>query len=562
MQNKARLLILIFIFLIAFILRFYKLGEVPFGFYQDESAIGYNAYSIIETGKDEYGENLPLYFKSFGDYKLPVYIYLDTIPIKLFGLNEFAVRFPSAFFGFLSVVVFYFFVKEFTRDKNLSLVAVGLFALNPWSLHYNRATFEVSISLFLFLLGGLILQKAFNGGSKGKFASGTLLFIISLYSYNLTRLLSPAFYLLLLILNIKKIKNISKTEIIITSFISVVMLVPFVKTLLASGGISSASGTLIFSSASVLAPMIELRSYFVDVPLSKFFFNTPELIFIKYLQNIISYFSPAFFFISGSSHGNHGIGNIGQLYLFEFPLVILGLIKIVKEKSSKYNLFIFWALIVIMAASLTREAPHATRSFFLISSLEVFSALGVLILINWAKSIKPSFLKIGISLIFVGFLFYNLIYYFYSYYVRFPIYYAKAWRLADKEVSLYIKENEHKYSKIIFDSKAGFMYSSLLFYSRFNPSEFQGTVQRLPDDSEGFSKVQSFGKYEFKDIDWSSYDKPGEKVLYVTTTEGKPLEVPPLKAVYYPKKPVVFSLGQEIIQFPIEEIAYVLVEKK
>ena len=158
MKHKYIVLLLLFIFLLAAFLRFYKLGSIPYGFYQDESAIGYNALSILETGKDEYGKSFPLYFKSFGDYKLPIYIYATVGTVALFGLNEFAVRFPSAFFGFLTVIVFYFFVNELTKNKKLSLIATFLLAINPWHLHYNRATFEVSICLFLFVLGTYLAQ--------------------------------------------------------------------------------------------------------------------------------------------------------------------------------------------------------------------------------------------------------------------------------------------------------------------------------------------------------------------------------------------------------------------
>src|ERR1035437_524898 len=95
-------LILFFILLIAFTLRFYRLSEIPMGLDNDETAIGYNAYSIEQTGRDEYGTFMPLYFRSFDDYKLPVYIYMTAISEKVFGVNEFAVRFSSMFFGVIT----------------------------------------------------------------------------------------------------------------------------------------------------------------------------------------------------------------------------------------------------------------------------------------------------------------------------------------------------------------------------------------------------------------------------------------------------------------------------
>ena len=65
--NNFYLIVIIFL---AIILRVVLLNEVPNGFYSDEASIGYNAYSILKTGKDEHGMLLPLYFKAFGEYKI------------------------------------------------------------------------------------------------------------------------------------------------------------------------------------------------------------------------------------------------------------------------------------------------------------------------------------------------------------------------------------------------------------------------------------------------------------------------------------------------------------
>src|SRR3989338_5657386 len=104
-------LVFISILSVAFILRVYQFGSVPQGLYQDETAIGYNAYSILKTGKDEHGETYPLYFTSFGDSKLPLYIYVTAGMIKIFGLNAFAIRITSLLFGIISLVALYFLTR-------------------------------------------------------------------------------------------------------------------------------------------------------------------------------------------------------------------------------------------------------------------------------------------------------------------------------------------------------------------------------------------------------------------------------------------------------------------
>jgi hypothetical protein len=76
---------LIFIVILAAILRFAQITQVPPSLNWDEVSHGYNAYSLIKTGKDEWGVNLPLIFRAYGDYKLPVYIYLTAISEFFFG---------------------------------------------------------------------------------------------------------------------------------------------------------------------------------------------------------------------------------------------------------------------------------------------------------------------------------------------------------------------------------------------------------------------------------------------------------------------------------------------
>src|SRR3970040_1732828 len=99
LKIKKSLFFLLLILVLAALLRFYHLGTIPPSLYSDEINQGYNAYSLMLTGRDEHGLFLPVSLRSFGDWKPPLPAYLMIPPIYLFGLNEFSVRLPSAILG-------------------------------------------------------------------------------------------------------------------------------------------------------------------------------------------------------------------------------------------------------------------------------------------------------------------------------------------------------------------------------------------------------------------------------------------------------------------------------
>jgi hypothetical protein len=292
--------------------------------------------------------------------------------------------------------------------------------------------------------------------------------------------------------------------------------------------------------------------------LAKLLFNRACLTLWQFIENIAAYFSVDFFFILGSPHGNHGIGNVGLFYIFELPLLIFGIYSMFNDKVKYYKYIVSWAFLTIIVASLTRDVPQATRSFFLIFPVIFATGYGLITLIrlvNENSKINKYFIYIPALILVI----YNFTYYFSSYYMRFPVYYAQSWRSEDKKVADYIKTNENHYRKIIFDAKAGYIYSSLLFYNRISPQRLQNTSQWSPDDNEGFSNLVSFDKYEYREINWNTDIKePGN--LIITSVQNKPDKVPPLISFYYPRRPVVFSVKEQIISYPVEDIAYVLVE--
>src|SRR6266705_1449855 len=164
MSDKLRIhkytFILIGIIMLAAILRFWQLGHVPVSPDWDEVALGYDAYSIIHTGRDEFGKFLPVVLRSFDDYKPALYTYL-TIPfVYVFGLSVFAVRVPSAIFGVLAVLATYFLAKELFRNHSIALIAALLMAISPWSLQFSRVGFEANVGDALNVFAALFFVKA------------------------------------------------------------------------------------------------------------------------------------------------------------------------------------------------------------------------------------------------------------------------------------------------------------------------------------------------------------------------------------------------------------------
>ena len=158
-MNKKILLFCLILFLGIF-LRIYNLNNIPPGVNQDEASIGYTAYSLLQTGADEYGEKFPLSFQSFGDWKLPLYIYLTTLMVKLFGLNEFAVRIISASMGVATVGLTFFLVRELLHKTSIAFLTMFLLAIAPWHVHLSRVESESNTAIFFITLGVFLFLKS------------------------------------------------------------------------------------------------------------------------------------------------------------------------------------------------------------------------------------------------------------------------------------------------------------------------------------------------------------------------------------------------------------------
>ncbi|MBI3485372.1 glycosyltransferase family 39 protein [Candidatus Daviesbacteria bacterium] len=175
-------------------LRFYHLTSNPPSLNIDEVAYGYDAYSILKTGRDQYGNFLPLFFKSVGDYKNPILIYSMVPSIYLFGLNEFSVRFSSALAGTLSIPLLYFLISSVLKKKKIALLGSMLITISPWHIYYSRFASDHLMGLFFLIIGAWFFQKMLDQGKLWWILSAFFL-SISVYTYHSQRVFIPLFVL-------------------------------------------------------------------------------------------------------------------------------------------------------------------------------------------------------------------------------------------------------------------------------------------------------------------------------------------------------------------------------
>ena len=147
-MSKRIFAILGLVLILAFFLRFNKVTEIPPALNWDEVSIAYNAYSILNTGKDEWGVFLPIHFKAYGEYKLPAQIYASIPGIAFFGLNELGVRITPVVYGTLTVLLMFFLGRAIFQSSLVGIFAATLLAISPWHIHLTRASFESSFAVF------------------------------------------------------------------------------------------------------------------------------------------------------------------------------------------------------------------------------------------------------------------------------------------------------------------------------------------------------------------------------------------------------------------------------
>lgn len=513
---KYKNIIFVLILVAGLFLRVYKLDTVPPGLTWDEAALGYNAFSILQTGKDEYGNFLPLILKSFGDYKPALFAYLDIPFILVLGLNEWAVRMPSVLAGIGFIILCYLIAKEIFGDMRLSLAAAFFAAVSPLSIQFSRAGFESNVAVSLNMLGLYLFLK---GLKNSRFYYGSAVsFILSLLTYQGSKIFVPLILLGLFTFfrgHIKLNRNFSISASLVLFSAVVIYFITFF------GGQSDRLATQNLFAYSRNQGLIEQIAEEANLNPQSFQFQLLHGEWWEFVRGIFEryliYFSPDTLFVEGDYSPRHSVPDLGILNYYAIFLIPFGFYLIWRKRESEKKIILFWLFTASIPAVFSRDLISMVRALNLMFPFVILEAFGFVFLMN--KLIKSGrggkLLLSGIVVLIIV----NILVYLDFYFIHLPKENSDGWLYGYKDVVKQLPETS-KYDNVVFTAEYGQPYIYYLFFSKYDPLKYQSQA-KLEQETVDVGIVRKIDNIEFRKINW-----PVDRGLENTLLIGTGVEIP------------------------------------
>lgn len=479
-KTKSTLLTIL-ILTIAFVLRAYHLDTYP-PLNADEAALGYNAYSLIQTGKDEHGNPWPLHFQSFGDYKPGGYVYLILPFVKILGLNAFAIRLPNLLISILCIYFLGQISKILLKNDFASYLSMIFLAISPWHLIFSRGAWESSLAFSLFVIGLNLFLK------KSKLIYIAIFWATSLYFYHSARVFIPLFLLSTLIANIKN--KIEFKRILSISILVGLLSLPAFISFLQNSGTARFNGVGIFADMGPKNRAEELLNQHANTKLVNRIVHNYRLLYgLSFLDKYLSHYNLNFLFTEGDTVPRSKLPHLGQISLFFLPVFILGLFSLHKLGQEQKNILLILLFTSPIASALTFQAPSALRSLFFLLPLTIILSLGSLQILKYRKT-SIFYFTTAITVATIQLC--------YSYFYRYPRELPLAWPYKFQEVVEYLKNNNPNKLPVYFTNKYDQPYILYLFFSQYPPILAQSQTVLTPADNFGFSTVKKIDNLTFE----------------------------------------------------------------
>lgn len=504
--------LLIVILFIATILRSWNLGSIPPHLRNDEASFGYDAYSILTTGKDQHGEFLPILFKSFGDWKPGLYIY-STVPfIAILGLNERAVRLPAAISGVLGVYLLYLLGWNLFKNQKVALASAFSLSISPWHIAFSRGAWEAQVTITLILAGLLFLIKSLNQSYKYLILSAGF-FGTSLLMSHGAKPEIPLVLLSVLIAYWQKLIKIPLRIIFLSSFLFLILSLPIIFSFF--NGKSTRVVSLLFTN---------------NYPHAKF-----DILANDFLKNWANHYNLPVLFMKGDGNPQHSAADFGAFITLDFVFLFLGLSTFTKLVNINKNVKVFiFALLVLtpLSSVLTSEGINFERYLVFFIPINIIIGLGI-------SNFKKNWFWILFSLLYL----FSFLLFLDAYFIHTS---AKngAWQTGYKEIVKFITPIQNNYRKIYIPQGGDQPYIFFLFYQKYSPEKFQAISSsvNIPNGSgTGMDYTSSLGNIEF--VDFNKFSLPSDQLSLIVLPANSTFTFETsLKTIHEIKDPIGFPI--------------------
>ncbi|MEJ2347668.1 MAG: hypothetical protein P8Y17_00505 [Patescibacteria group bacterium] len=482
---KKKLLVLsvaIILFLSAF-LYFYKLEIIPNGFYVDEASVAYNAFSILKTGKDEYGFPHPVFFRLMGSYTPSLFIYLSSLLIKFFGMAPLVFRSISASAALLSILFFYLLIQKMKLYKlKLSYFVITLFySISPWLVFNARLGYETTLAFLVFNIGAYFLFLAYK---KPKNLIPAVIFLsLSTYISHNQRFLAPLFLLGYFIVFRKKLLRKQNTKNILPA---------------------------------ILAGIILHIPHFLLLNTKAFWIKSSQFN-PKYFWTLLTYLSPkTLFYENPDIDLQHTLPKLSMMFNWMVIPYFIGMYLLIRKiKDYRYKFITIYFAAALLPSLFSSPFISSQKSLPLIIPLSIILGLGIDTML---KIIKPR-LRIPLLIIVTA---YSLLMLFTSYFFLFPRERASGWNYGYDQIADYIRERpEEKF--LLDDTRNPRAYILLLYRLKYDPETYQKELDPFYRDNYYSAPPPAtyyhFSNIEVRAIDWK--EDPRRKLTII----GDPLSI-------------------------------------
>ncbi len=534
MTKKWFWLLFSLILLLAIFVRVYKLGLIPVSLYWDETAMLVDAKTLAQTGHDMHGRVwYQVIFPSYGDYKLPVYIWLAAISVKLFGVSEWALRLPSVLAGVGTILVGGWLAKQLVKEKVslkqadlLQLSVMFVLATSVWDILFSRTGFEGHLAQFFLAVSMVPLVSPIK--SYWKYVLSAILGAVATYTYFSVRFVWPVVFLLVYLWTQSSVwiewfrNGECKTrwrqwlKCILWPMMALAIFSLCLYPMFHSP-LYEASNQYRLSTSSVLTQDFAVnsnqdRQLAGNTPLDRIVFHRYVLFGQQLAQQLTDHLSPQFLFLSGDANLRHGTGQHGLFLVVFLPFLLIGLLSLFSFQPILWLLLVGWWLTALLPASIPTDTPHALRSLNALVPVSFIIGFGLYRFLWWLSSRSKKIL-IGIgTLVLFGFtLSFGEFWYYYLHYYQYES--AYSWQDSYKQLADVVLTHHHEVRTVWITPFEDRFYLWLLAYGPYTGSE----IQALPKVGYQVKEVENV---VFDAFDWDKLNTLDHKVMIVETPDA------------------------------------------